>query len=73
MSSIRKMERAERAALAAYRSAAAELVAAQLSEDLNEPSPETARLKRRAAAYRAQWEATSRRVEDAITSRESAA
>lgn len=60
MSSTRKLIRQDAAAYAAYVKVTAELLArstAGIEDD------ETARLRRRAGAYRAQWHAASRRLE----------
>jgi len=68
MSSIRKMEVVESAAYAKYRAACADLVllttrlqADGIDVDVNE---DVAKLRRRAGAHRAMWEAASRRLED---------
>lgn len=75
MASMRKIEQAEQAAYAAYVAAAADLIALQAQV---ESSPnvtvadlaEVSRLRRRAGAYRAQWDAASRRLEETATARE---
>jgi hypothetical protein len=74
MSSIRKLERNERTAAANLRRARADLVAARHSDgptdavgqSLNEQRPDIAALKRRVGAYTAQWEAASRKLEQAV-------
>lgn len=79
MSSIRKIERAEQAAYRAMVKAQSELVAARTTRqglemlghraaaDMVINEDQLAKLSRRAGAYRAQWDAASRRLEEALT------
>lgn len=66
MSSLRKITRTESDAYQAYVKASSDAVIRTLDglED-----DETARLRRRAGAYRAQWLAAARRLEDATLKR----
>lgn len=67
MSSIRKMVRTERAAYDKYISVTAELIATEThlrGIGVDTDNDETvAKMRRRAAAYRAQWDAALRAVE----------
>lgn len=68
MASQRKIMNTANTAYERYRAACAELLALQLEEQANgatELSPEASALRRRAGAYRVQWEAAERRAEQA--------
>lgn len=75
MASMRKIERAESAAYQAYVAVTAELIAtqAEVESSPNVTVADLARmshLRRRAGAYRAQWETAMRRTEEATIARE---